>query len=171
MAHTSNRIVVGVDGSPGSRQALRWALREAEATGSTVEAVLVWWDGWALSGPPSLIGAGKEGLAMLKAELHKTVHDVLVEDGRSGKVAVTERVIPGHPAEALVRESESARLLVVGSQGLSGLMRSIIGSVSRRCAQTATVPVVIVPPAVSSEAIQQSQAPPAPFPSSPARQS
>lgn len=171
MAQTSNRIVVGVDGSRGSRQALRWALREAEATGAAVEAVLVWWDGWAVSGPPSLLGAGKEGLAMLKAELHKTVHDVMVEDGRAGEVTVTERVIPGHPAEALVKESESARLLVVGSQGLSGLMRSIVGSVSRRCAQTATVPVVIVPPAVSTSAMERNPAPRAPFPSSPARRS
>jgi nucleotide-binding universal stress UspA family protein len=36
------RIVVGVDGSPSSQAALRWAVRQAELTGGSVDAVLAW---------------------------------------------------------------------------------------------------------------------------------
>ena len=42
MAEGSTRIVVGVDGSPSSRAALRWAVRQAVLTGGTVDAVLAW---------------------------------------------------------------------------------------------------------------------------------
>ena len=38
----ASRIVVGVDGSPSSRMALRWALRQANFTGGTVDAILAW---------------------------------------------------------------------------------------------------------------------------------
>jgi nucleotide-binding universal stress UspA family protein len=38
------RIVVGVDGSPSSRQALRWAVRQAALTRSVVDAVTAWHD-------------------------------------------------------------------------------------------------------------------------------
>ena len=43
-AHDGNghRIVAGVDGSPSSLEALRWAVRQAELTGSTVDAVMAW---------------------------------------------------------------------------------------------------------------------------------
>ena len=38
----SGRIVVGVDGSEASKDALRWAIGEAERTGSSVEAIMTW---------------------------------------------------------------------------------------------------------------------------------
>jgi len=37
-----HRIVVGVDGSPSSKAALAWAVRQAELTNATVEAVMAW---------------------------------------------------------------------------------------------------------------------------------
>lgn len=45
------RIVVGVDGSAESVQALRWAVRQAELTGATVDAVIAWQ-------PPAASGLG-----------------------------------------------------------------------------------------------------------------
>ena len=36
------RIVVGMDGAPGSVAALRWAVAEARLRGATVEAVVAW---------------------------------------------------------------------------------------------------------------------------------
>lgn len=38
----TGRIVVGVDGSPASRDALGWAVRQAHLTGAAVEAVAAW---------------------------------------------------------------------------------------------------------------------------------
>lgn len=145
MAETPRRIVVGVDGSLGSVHALAWALREAMTDGAEVEALLVWSDAWAITGPPSLFGAGREGLHRLKATVADAVSRAVREVPGSEAVKVTERVIPGHAAEGLVAESESASMLVVGTTGLSGIRRWMLGSVSQHCAQLAHVPVVIVP--------------------------
>ena len=38
----SGRVVVGIDGSESSKEALRWAMRQANATGSSVEAIMAW---------------------------------------------------------------------------------------------------------------------------------
>jgi nucleotide-binding universal stress UspA family protein len=147
MEPTPNRIVVGVDGSECSVHALSWALREAIKSGAEVEAVLVWSDPWALGGPPSLIGAGKEQTARLRAVLNDAVKSAIALDKSANPVRITQRLLPGQAAQVLVKESASARLLVVGTRGLTGLGRWVLGSVSQRCAQLSQVPIVIVPPA------------------------
>ncbi len=144
MEPSSNRIVVGVDCSQGSVHALRWALREAVGTGAEVEAILVWSDPWVIVGPPSLFGAGKEGMARLQATLADRVKHA-VDEEHAGDVRVIHRILPGHAPEALVNEAKDARLLVVGTTGLTGLRRWMLGSVSQRCAQLSHIPVVIVP--------------------------
>ena len=54
----TGRIVVGIDGSPSSLDALSWAARQADLTGSTLEVVMTWeWPssyGWAVPGPRRL---------------------------------------------------------------------------------------------------------------------
>ena len=50
MSAGSTKIVVGVDGSPSSRAALRWAVRQAALTGGTVDAIMAWHVPVALTG-------------------------------------------------------------------------------------------------------------------------
>jgi nucleotide-binding universal stress UspA family protein len=50
----------------------------------------------------------------------------------------------GHPAAVLLDQAKDAELLVVGSHGHGGLAGAILGSVSQRCTQHATCPVVVV---------------------------
>jgi nucleotide-binding universal stress UspA family protein len=141
-------VVVGVDGSPASQQALCWALREAHRSGAVVEAVRVWTDPWAITGPPSLVGAGKEGVAKLHEQLADSVQEAREETGLHD-VTVVEELLPGSPAEVLLAESEDADLLVVGTRGLNRVGRWLLGSVSHECSLLARVPVVLVPdPAV-----------------------
>ncbi|GAA3309167.1 universal stress protein [Streptomyces cinereospinus] len=56
-----------------------------------------------------------------------------------------EHLVEGDPSEALIQASEGAELLVVGRRGRGGFARAMLGSVSQRCAQHATCPVVVVP--------------------------
>lgn len=142
----ARRSVVGVDGSPCSLLALRWALQEAKSTHAKLEVVHAWSDPWGVVGPPSLWGAGRTGMAHLRADLADHVRRA-VEDEDAAAVDITERIVAGDAAETLVGESESARLLVVGTTGLTGLRRWALGSVSQRCGQLSKVPVVLVPAA------------------------
>ncbi|WP_335940230.1 universal stress protein [Streptomyces sp. PTD5-9] len=138
------RIVVGVDGSDSSKQALRWALRQAEATHGVVEAVTAW-DlpqfhgalGWL---PPT---SGDE--AVLESRARNAVMQAVEEvAGPRPPVEVRADARYGTPAGVLLDAARGASLLVVGSRGLGGFSGLLLGSVAQHCAQHATCPVVVV---------------------------
>ncbi|MEU0368854.1 universal stress protein [Streptomyces sp. NPDC006283] len=140
----TGRIVVGVDGSDASKQALRWAVRQAEVTRGVVEAVTAW-DfpefhgalGWL---PPS---SGDE--AALEAEASKELTEAVEEAvGPQPPVEVRTAVRYGTPASVLLNASRSASLLVVGSRGLGGFAGLLLGSVAQHCIQHAACPVLVV---------------------------
>lgn len=135
---TENVIIVGVDGSEPSRAALRWAMRQAEHTGAAVRAVVAWeypafysWEGGPM--PPDDFQQAAE----------RNMHDAV--DAVTGPGSAVERVVVhGHSAQALLEAADGAELLVVGSRVHGGFYRTLLGSVSQRCAVHAKCPVVIV---------------------------
>ncbi|MEU0397059.1 universal stress protein [Streptomyces sp. NPDC006208] len=137
-------VVVGLDGSPSSHAALRWAVRHASLIGADVVAVAAWdlpgAHGWSA---PAVDTDFDEEAA--EQSLVDEVHKVL---GESGAAQVRKRLVRGNPVEVLLGESEGAEALVVGSRGLGGFRRTLLGSVSQQCALHATCPVVIVRPTV-----------------------
>jgi nucleotide-binding universal stress UspA family protein len=142
----SKWIIVGVDGSDGSRHALEFALREARLRGASVRVVCTWHVPWsAYSGAPGL----DTGLIIttLRTDADRIVHQMVAEAGtKTEGVEVVAEACEGHPAVALVERSRGAALLVVGSRGLGGFKGLLLGSVSHECAQHAECPVAIVPP-------------------------
>jgi nucleotide-binding universal stress UspA family protein len=140
------RIVVGVDGSPGCRTALAWAMNQARLTGATVEAVTAWQDpavyGTAYGWMDGAFEGDTYATAMVKA-LDDTVAEVSDEVG--APVTVDARVVQGHPVEALLEAAAGAQLLVVGSRGRGTFAGIVLGSVSQHCVQHAPCPVVVVP--------------------------
>lgn len=134
-----HRIVVGVDGSPASRRALRWAADQAALTGATVVAVHAWelpaTDSW-------------HTLADLADRLaeaaDKTLSGVVGDVIGDRRVPVEARVVQDHPVAALLREAKGADLLVVGSRGHGAFSGALLGSVSHYCTQHADCPVVVV---------------------------
>jgi nucleotide-binding universal stress UspA family protein len=139
------RIVVGVDGSASSEQALRWALRQAELTGAAVEAVIAWHFHFISSSnammPAEIVAAATDFRKIAEQVLADTVSRVT-----SGgfPVPVTQEVLEGSAAAVLIRQSAGADLLVVGSRGYGGLAEALLGSVSQHCVHHAACPVVIV---------------------------
>jgi nucleotide-binding universal stress UspA family protein len=135
-------IVVGLDGSPGSKAALQWALDEARLRGWPVRAVLAFPASAAVPSagfdpvPIDIEGFDNEAEAALAA---------LVEQaGDTSDVEIERVAIPGPPAQVLIDESEEAKLLVVGSRGIGGVAGLVLGSVSTQIAHHASCPVLIV---------------------------
>jgi nucleotide-binding universal stress UspA family protein len=135
------RIVVGVDSSEGSRVALRWALDEARIRHDTLEAVHVWHPPYAGAEAyvPSVIDT--ETLEGAATEL---LAEVLAAEDSEG-VTVVPRVLCGAPAATLLEAADGASLLVVGSRGLGGFSRLLLGSVSEQVVHHAGCPVAVVP--------------------------
>jgi nucleotide-binding universal stress UspA family protein len=133
------RIVVGVDGSRSSLDALAWAARQAELTGGRLEVVSTWqWPasyGWAVPTPDDY-----DPQTALQREIEPGVDAVRAEHPA---VAVEIRVIDGHPAPVLVEASKGAELLVVGSRGHGEFVGMLIGSVSEYVAAHAHCPVLV----------------------------
>jgi nucleotide-binding universal stress UspA family protein len=139
-------IIVGVDGSAESIEALRWAIAEARLRETAVRAVHAWRYPLATAGDP-FFGPAFDPLPLEPSELRELAASGLAEAvGRAtaDPHAVEQEVVEGHPAEELVRAAKDADMLVVGSRGHGGFSELLLGSVSHACAHHATCPVVIV---------------------------
>jgi nucleotide-binding universal stress UspA family protein len=138
-----HRIVVGVDGSPASQEALAWAIRQAEATGASVDAVIAWHDPAVIAGLPRGPVATLEEAAY--GEFAATVlGNSIREVGARSAAKVNPVVQHGNAAQVLLGSAEGADLLVVGSRGHGGFAGALLGSVSQHCAHHAPCPVVII---------------------------
>jgi nucleotide-binding universal stress UspA family protein len=139
-----HRIVVGVDGSASSLEALRWAVRQAELTGATVDAVIAW------QYPPAFKGYAW-GAEMMTGDIDyaETAAKVVDEAIRRAVDLDSEAVVhpvvaEGHPAQVLIEAAADADLLVVGSRGYGGFASALLGSVSQTCTHHAPCPVIVI---------------------------
>jgi nucleotide-binding universal stress UspA family protein len=136
---TARRIVVGVDGSDESKEALRWAAEQAGYTGSSLDVVTVWQVplgfGW-----PAVLPEDYNPEADAKQVLDAVIEEVL---GANPKVEIRRIVEEGQAAAALLEHSKGARELVVGSRGRGGFAGMLLGSTSNQCVQHASCPVVV----------------------------
>jgi nucleotide-binding universal stress UspA family protein len=141
---TSPRIVAGVDGSPSSMSALRWAIRQAGLTDAAVDAVIAWHYP-AAAGGYGWAPTGLEGSFDFKENAEKVLADAISDAVVPGSnVGVRARVVEGDPAQVLINASDGAALLVVGSRGHGGFTEALLGSVSQHCVHHARCPVVVI---------------------------
>jgi nucleotide-binding universal stress UspA family protein len=144
MSADGTKIVVGVDGSPSSRAALRWAVRQAVLTDGVVDAVMAW------QVPVAPYGYAWAPIPMNEAddleEDTRKVLDAAISDevDPADRHRVTARVTNGHPAEVLLKAAADADLLVVGSRGHGTFAEALLGSVGQYCVHHAHCPVLIV---------------------------
>ncbi len=141
---TQPRIVVGVDGSPSSLSAMRWAIRQAGLTGATVDAVMAW------HYPASAGGYGWATVGIDQNYDFAEVAGKVVTDAISNTldpgsdVRVTPHIVEGVPAQVMLDACAGADLLVVGSRGHGGFTEALLGSVSQHCVHHAQCPVVVI---------------------------
>jgi nucleotide-binding universal stress UspA family protein len=141
------RIVVGVDGSAGSRAALVHALQEAARRGAAVDVV-------AAFQPPEywvpLYAAPVIPIDEVRDDVRRDTEQFVQETigelaGRLPEMpAVTVHVVADGAAAALLRAAEGADLLVVGSRGRGAVGSLLLGSVSLACTLHAPCPITVV---------------------------
>ena len=136
-------IVVGVDGSPGARAALRFAVREAALRGAALRVVGAWH--LPVAAYAGGYGPGDPDLGAELAQNAQHDLDQALAEVDAGAVPVETIVREGIPARVLLEEAQEAELLVVGSRGLGGFRGLLLGSVSQQCAHHAPCPLAIVP--------------------------
>jgi nucleotide-binding universal stress UspA family protein len=133
----SKRVVVGVDGSNGSRKALAFAFDHASRSGSSVAAIHAWRNlarGFPGEGLIEEIQAAERVLAEALAGFADQYPDV----------EVSAEAIPIAPQRALADASQAAELVVVGSRGLGAFAGLLLGSVSQSVLHHAQCPVAVV---------------------------
>ncbi len=132
-------VVVGVDGSPSSVAALRWAARVGGALGLALHAVV----SWELPSSFAMVGGVDEWNPETDAT---TALDTALTSafGSEHPAGLHRLVQKGQAARVLLEASHDAELLVVGSRGHGGFAGLLLGSVSTQCVTHGTCPVVVV---------------------------
>ncbi|MDQ2738771.1 MAG: universal stress protein, partial [Actinomycetota bacterium] len=123
----TRRVLVAVDGSPASLEALRAGHRMATLLGDRLVGVTAWQPFRHGVLPPSSTDPEKSA--------EQLVTRSAIAAFRGGVVPPFEVVaVEGDPADNLIALSRGASLLVIGSRGHSGISGVLLGSVSNACA-------------------------------------
>jgi nucleotide-binding universal stress UspA family protein len=139
-------IIVGVDGSGHSQRALDWAMKEAAVRHMrlsvlTVHPAIKGYYGGVAAGPQDL-ELTEKARAAVKDETDKALAEL---DGPH-PASVTVNAVHGFPVEELINASREADMVVLGSRGVGGFTRLMLGSTAGQVVQHAHCPVVVVPP-------------------------
>ena len=139
-------IIVGIDGSAHSHQALEWAVNEAAARHAPLTVLTVnqavtgyWTSPIAYPGDPDLTEKARDAAQ----EETDSVLEKTDEGFRPPSVIV--RAVTGLPAEELLSAAADADMIVVGSRGAGGFKRLLLGSVSTVVTHHSRCPVVVIP--------------------------
>jgi nucleotide-binding universal stress UspA family protein len=133
----AERVVVGVDGSTGSRKALEFAFDHASRSGAPVTAIHAWRDG--------ARGDAREGLVEEIRAAERILAEALAGFAdQYPDVKVTTEAVPVVPQRVLADASQAASLVVVGSRGLGAFAGLLLGSVSQSVLHHAQCPVAVV---------------------------
>ena len=138
-------IVVGVDGSQHSHRALVQAMKEAAVHHEPLTVVTVHQAIRDVYGAVSHYGEDPGQTEKARQAAQAEVDQVLADMGDSRPESVTVKAVHGLPADELIKASEGADMVVLGSRGTGGFARLMIGTVTSQVAHHARCPVLIVP--------------------------
>ena len=139
MTDKRSEVLVGVDGSESSLRAAEWAAADAAAVGLMVTVCYVS-DVSALADVP----LPQDVRQAARAYGHRMVDRALVRIRRVAPVEAAGEVVDGNPAAELIRRAAGAEQVVLGSRGVGGFERLVLGSVGAEVAAHAPCPVVVV---------------------------
>jgi len=136
-------VVVGVDGTPTSEEAVAFAFAEASVHGADLVAVHAWADPVV---DTVLLGHGEPlDFEPAQQRAYETLGERLAGwQEKYPDVHVAREVVRDHPSRALLRHADGARLVVVGTRGRGGFQGLVLGSTGQHLLHHAPCPVVVV---------------------------
>jgi nucleotide-binding universal stress UspA family protein len=136
------KLLVGYDGSPGSRAALTAALRLTRESSGHVTAVIVQHH---LPRYGATIGEVDEERQIEAADVRRLASEIHAQAAEHGS-PVTTRVLTGHPAQEIVRAAKDTTtdLIVLGHSGHSAIWGTFLGTVTEKVSRHAPCSVLIV---------------------------
>jgi nucleotide-binding universal stress UspA family protein len=140
--HHTGPVVVGVDGSPDSQQALRLAFEEAMMWGTRVSAVRAY-SPIEPSYAPDVPGFVEDPGKRHEAEMTALAADVASWAKKYPDVDISCSAIAGGAGQVLTDQSATARLVVVGNRGHGGFTGLLLGSVGLHLLHHAGCPVLV----------------------------
>ena len=130
-------VLVGIDCSPASERALAIAFEEASFRGVELTALHAWSD----------IAVYQLPWVDWPEEAERSLAEYLAGwRERYPDVVVKRLLVLDHPGRALIEESESAQLVVVGSHGRGGMAGLLLGSVGNAVVHSVHTPVIVARP-------------------------
>lgn len=142
-------VVVGVDGSPGSRAAIEYALEDAARRGARLRVVVAaqlpeyWAMAYGMVAPPPI----PEIVAGAQAAAQQVVDEVLAaRPDLASRVEVSVDARAGAPGRVLLDAADGADVLVIGHRGYGAVRSAVLGSVGLHCVLHASCPVTVVRP-------------------------
>lgn len=136
-------VVVAVDGSPASHNAVRWAANTANKRGIPLRLAssytmpqFLYAEGMV---PPQELFDDLQSETMEKIDEARAIaHEVAPE------IKIGHTIAEGSPIDMLLEMAKESTMIVMGSRGLGGLSGMVMGSVSAAVVSHATCPVVVV---------------------------
>ncbi|GAB3142702.1 universal stress protein [Micromonospora sonneratiae] len=136
-------VIVGVDGSARSAAAVEFAAEEAALRGAELVAVHAYWHPVSL-GPGDIVPLVYDEDALQTEEAQLLAESVAGLAERYPDLRITQRLVRGKPATALIEESADAQLVVVGARGRGGFAGLLLGSVSQSVLHHSKCPVIVI---------------------------
>ena len=137
------RIIVGVDGSPASVEAIKWAVGEAKRRGDAAVVALHAWHDVYTAGAPYTVAVTPVDYAKVGGRVLDRA--IAQATGEATDIEIGRVVVHDGPAIALLDAATSDDLIVVGSRGRGGFAGLLLGSVSQQVVHHARCPVVVIP--------------------------
>ncbi len=137
-------IVVGIDGSPGGEQAIRFAFEEADLRHAKLVALHTYASPIALAPVPAYSAAVVDEEAIAQSEGALLSEQLAGWSDKYPDVPVEQVIVRGVPARAILERAAAAQLVVVGTRGHAALTELLLGSTSQAVITHSAAPVVVV---------------------------
>ena len=134
------KILIPTDGSEANNEAVEKGLSLARLMGAKATILFVVDTSSFIDIPPDELVTNITSL--MEAQGNDIINEIIEEADEIG-VESEKKVVTGHPAEEIIKESENYDILVIGTHGRSGLSRILLGSTAEKVVRHAKCPVLL----------------------------